>query len=251
LQRVNSHVRLEFRDTGIGISGEDLPHIFERFKQADSSNVRAHSGLGLGLAIVDYLVRQQAGVVYAESEGAGKGSTFVVEFPLTASEVLTTDTGRVDLFSDQARVMLSNSEIFASQTLKDLRILVVEDDPDTRELLQTILERCGAEVRAADSAHVALEEIAERTPDVIVSDIGMAGENGYELIKKIRALPPEQGGLVPAVALTAYAAAADRRRALVAGFQTHLAKPVEPDELLAVIGSLGRQTDSSADYQNP
>jgi len=228
-------------DTGVGIAPEDLPHIFERFKQADSSNVRAHGGLGLGLAIVDYLVRQQAGSVYVESDGPGKGATFVVEFPLTSSEVITSDLGRVDLFSAHARLTLANPETFTEQRLKDLRILVVEDDPDTRDLLKTIIERCGAIVRTAASSNAALAEIAQGIPDVLISDIGMAGENGYELIKKVRSLEPERGGRVPAVALTAYAAAADRRRALLAGFQTHLAKPVEPDELLAVIASLSSQ----------
>jgi CheY-like chemotaxis protein len=247
LLRVNSQARLEVQDTGVGISAKDLPYIFERFRQADSSNARTHGGLGLGLAIVDYLVRQQGGAVYAKSEGPGKGAAFIVDFPLASSEVLNNDLGRVDLFSDQARVMLENSEAFAEQKLKDLRILVVEDDPDTRELLKTILERCGAEVRVVASSAAALEEMAVGIPDVLVSDIGMPGENGYELIKKIRLLEPERGGRVPAVALTAYAAAADRRRALLAGFQTHLAKPVEPDELLAVIASLSSQQDAGSD----
>jgi PAS domain S-box-containing protein len=241
LQRIDSYARLAVTDTGVGIAPEDLPHIFERFKQADSSNVRAHGGLGLGLAIVDYLVRQQAGSVYVESDGPGKGATFVVEFPLTSSEVITSDLGRVDLFSAHARLTLANPETFTEQRLKDLRILVVEDDPDTRDLLKTIIERCGAIVRTAASSNAALAEIAQGIPDVLISDIGMAGENGYELIKKVRSLEPERGGRVPAVALTAYAAAADRRRALLAGFQTHLAKPVEPDELLAVIASLSSQ----------
>jgi CheY-like chemotaxis protein len=203
----------------------------------------------LGLAIVDYLVRQQAGSVYVESEGPGKGATFSVEFPLTTSEVMTSDSGRVDLFSDQARLMLQNPETFSDQKLKDLRILVVEDDRDTRDLLQTILERCGATVWTAESSSAALATMAQQVPDVLISDIGMAGENGYELIRKIRALEPEQGGRVPAVALTAYAAAADRRRALLAGFQTHLAKPVEPDELLAVISSLSSQQESGSGAQ--
>jgi PAS domain S-box-containing protein len=238
LERIDSHARLQIIDTGVGISAEDLPHIFERFKQADSSNIRSHSGLGLGLAIVDYLVRQQEGTVYAESGGIGQGATFTVEFPLTSSEVLAGPAGRVDLFSPQAQALLSEEHFADRVSLKNVRVLLVEDDPDTRELLKTVLERCGAEVIAVASSSAALTEIERAKPSVLVSDIAMAGENGYGLIQKIRALKPEQGGRVPAVALTAYAAAADRRRALLAGFQTHLAKPVEPDELLAVIASL-------------
>jgi PAS domain S-box-containing protein len=249
LQRVDSQARLEVRDTGVGIPPEDLPKIFERFKQADSSNVRAHGGLGLGLAIADYLVRQQGGIVFAESEGLGKGATFIVEFPLTYSEALDSNLGRVDLFSERARTMLEKPETFADQMLKQLQILVVEDDADTRELLTTILERCGARVRAVSSSNAALKEMAQRIPDILISDIGMAGENGYDLIKKIRSMDDQHGGRVPAVALTAYASPADRRRALLAGFQTHLAKPVEPDELLAVIASLSSQKESSRDLQ--
>jgi CheY-like chemotaxis protein len=202
----------------------------------------------LGLAIVDYLVRQQGGTVYAESDGPEKGATFVVGFPLAPSELLTTEMGRVDLFSIQGQQMIENSERFANTTLKGIQILVVEDDLDTRELLTTILERCGAQVRAVSSARAAIEEIVRTAPDVLVSDIGMPDENGYELIKKVRSLDPDKGGRVPAVALTAYAAAADRRRALLAGFQTHLAKPVEPDELLAVIASLSSSQETSGEF---
>ena len=247
LQRIDSHARLQIQDTGVGIAAKDLPHIFERFRQADSSNIRAHGGLGLGLAIVDYLVRQHGGAVYVESEGAGKGATFIVEFPLTSSEVVSSDLGRVDLFSDEARLMLGNPETFTEQKLDGLRILVVEDDADTRELLKTILERCGATVRAVESSKAALAEMTHGIPDVLISDIGMPGESGYDLIKKIRSLDPDLGGRVPAVALTAYAGAADRRRALLAGFQTHLAKPVEPDELLAVVASLSNQQEAGSD----
>jgi PAS domain S-box-containing protein len=244
LQREDFRVRLEITDTGIGIETEHLPHIFERFRQVDSSNVRAHGGLGLGLAIVDYLVRQQAGTVCASSEGLGKGATFSVEFPLTSSEIIRSEPG-VELFTDVAKALMEDPEPFGEEKLRHRRILLVEDDPDTQELLKTVLRRHGAEVVAVNSSANALQEIARAKPDVIISDIGMTGENGYELIGKIRSLEPEAGGHIPAIALTAYAGTADRRRALLAGFQTHLAKPVHPDDLLAVILSLTFQQGTS------
>lgn len=243
LERNDSRVRLEVEDTGVGIAAEHLPYIFERFRQADSSNVRAHGGLGLGLAIVDYLVRQQAGRVCAESEGVGKGARFTVEFPLTSTEISSSGLRPAEVSVDTANLGLSAGE-FATGKLNNRRILIVEDDADTQALLKTVLERHGAEVIIADSSAGALTEVERRKPDVIISDIGMTGENGYEFIRKIRSLPPEKGGHIPAVALTAYAGVGDRRRALLAGFQTHLPKPVEPDDLLAVILSLTFQRES-------
>ena len=244
LERRDSCVRLEVKDTGVGVAAEHLPHIFERFRQVDSSNVRAHGGLGLGLAIVDYLVRQQAGTVSAQSEGIGKGATFSVQFPLTASEVFGSNMAVVESLNDRACTVVEESS--SNEKLKHLRILVVEDDPDTQELLQTVLQQHGAEVVAVGSATSALAEIECLKPNVIISDIAMAGENGYELIRKIRSLPAEAGGRIPAVALTAYAGVADRRRALLAGFQTHLSKPIEPDDLLAVILSLTFQQEPNS-----
>lgn len=243
LERRNSHVRLEVKDSGVGISTEHLPHIFERFRQVDSSNVRAHGGLGLGLAIVDYLVRQQCGSVSASSEGLAKGATFTVEFPLTSSEVIGSDLASVELFTERASAVLDNADSLTDERLRDLRILVVEDDPDTQELLKTVLQQHGAEVAAVGSAANALVEIERIRPDVIISDIAMGGENGYQFIRKVRSLPREAGGHIPAIALTAYAGSADRRRALLAGFQTHVAKPVEPDDLLTVILSLTFQPE--------
>ena len=237
LERYDSRVRLEVKDTGVGIAAEHLPFIFERFRQVDSSNVRAHGGLGLGLAIVDYLVRQQSGTVCAESEGVGKGATFAVEFPLTSSEIINSDLGPVELPAEALHAALSSGAVTDAQ-LKNRRILIVEDDADTQALLKTVLERHGVQIVAVDSSAAALAEIARQKPDVIISDIGMTGENGYEFIKKVRSLSPEEGGHIPAIALTAYAGVSNRRRALLAGFQTHLSKPVEPDDLLAVILSL-------------
>ena len=238
LERRNARAVLEIKDTGIGIPAADPPHIFERFKQADSSNIRAHSGLGLGLAIVDYLVKQHGGNVHAASEGPGEGATFVIEIPLAFSEIMTSGSQRVDLLSYEARRLLDQSDISPSYPeLRQLRILVVEDDDDTRDLLKTILERCGSSVTALPSADEALREVQRTSYDLLVSDIGMSGENGYELIKKIRALEPEKGQ-IPAIALTAYAGAVDRQLALRAGFHTHVAKPVQADELLTVIATL-------------
>jgi PAS domain S-box-containing protein len=238
LQRLDAHVRLTVRDTGVGIAAEHLPFIFERFRQVDSSNVRAHGGLGLGLAIVDYLVRQQGGSVSADSEGVGQGATFTVEFPLTLSEVGGTDLVAVMLRSGDADAVLQTVDPLAERKLTNRRILLVEDDLDTQELLRTLLEQHGAEVIAVETSRRALAEFRRKRPDLIISDIGMAGENGYDFIRKIRSLSPEEGGHVPAIALTAYAGVSDRRRALLAGFQTHLAKPVEPADLVAVILSL-------------
>ena len=242
LQRVNAHARLRVSDTGTGISPEALPHIFERFNQADSTTTRAYSGLGLGLAIVDHLARQQSGAVTAASEGIGKGAVFTVEFPLVSTE-LAEGSERTDVFSNEALALFSQRG-FAHDALQDVKVLLVEDETDTRELLTTILKGCGATVTAVSSSEAAMREMSRAIPDVVVSDIGMPGESGYDLIHQIRTLDPERGGRVPAVALTAYAAAADRRRVLLAGFHTHLAKPVEPDELLTVISTLAAQGKS-------
>jgi PAS domain S-box-containing protein len=240
LERVDSHARLTVRDTGAGIRAEDLPYIFERFRQADSTSTRSHSGLGLGLAIVRHLVELHGGAVHAESQGEGQGAAFTVELPLTAMQVKSDGSERAQAMPEKARVTMDERQSFGDPcALEGVKVLLVEDEQDTRELIRTILEGCGASVTAVASADAALAALEEVKPDVLVSDIGMPGENGYELIKKIRALEPERGGKVPAMALTAYAGPKDRRRALLAGFQTHLAKPVEPDELLAVVATLG------------
>jgi PAS domain S-box-containing protein len=237
LERPDTSVRFEVKDTGIGIAPEHLPHIFERFRQVDASSVRAHSGLGLGLAIVDYLVRQQGGTVAAMSGGLNKGATFQVQFPLISSEVAAVESAG-ESSSELPLTAFESSVVSGDQKLKDLRILVVEDDPDTQELLTAVLQKHGAEVMTVDSTARALAQVKQMKPDVIISDIAMTGENGYEFMSKLRTLDPEAGGRIPAIALTAYASAADRRRALLAGFQTHLPKPVEPHDLLAMILSL-------------
>ena len=243
LKREDLCVRLEVRDSGVGIAAEHLPYIFERFRQVDSSTVRAHGGLGLGLAIVDYLVRQQAGTVAAESEGVDQGATFIVEFPLTPSEAIGSSPASAELFTSRTCSGLESPESSTDEKLKNLRILVVEDDLDTQELLKTVLQQHGAEVVAVESAASAMAELRRAKSDVMISDIAMVGENGYQLMRKIRSLTPAEGGHIPAIALTAYAGVTDRRRALLAGFQTHLAKPVEPDDLIAVILSLTFQQE--------
>jgi CheY-like chemotaxis protein/anti-sigma regulatory factor (Ser/Thr protein kinase) len=241
LERLDGHARLRVRDNGVGIDPAVLPHIFERFKQADSSNIRTHSGLGLGLAIVHHLVREHSGSVKAESNGQGKGATFIVDFPLAPSEAAIEKAGRVDLFSAAAQKRWKDPKHAPEgPDLEGITVLLVEDEADTRELVTTMLREFGARVIAVNSAKDALASIQREVPSVVVSDIGMSVENGYDLIRQVRALAPEKGGNIPAVALTAYAGPTDRRRALLAGFHVHLAKPVEPDELLAVIASLGR-----------
>jgi len=187
-----------------------------------------------------HLVREHSGCVKAESAGPGKGATFTVDFPLQPSANTTEKGRRVDFFSASTQELWKDAERDAVPALHGITVLVVEDEADTRDLVTTMLREFGARVVAVNSAKDALIAIQQEVPSVLLSDIGMSGQNGYELIRAVRALAPEKGGKVPAVALTAYAAPADRRRALIAGFHVHLAKPVEPDELLAVISSLGR-----------
>jgi signal transduction histidine kinase len=231
LQRVNSHVEVCVNDSGKGIDAAFLPHMFERFRQEENSATRRHTGLGLGLAITRHLVELHGGEISAESEGAGKGATFTVKLPLAAVQ-------RSDLAIARVAKLGSGDVATRAQlaSLEGLRILVVDDEADVRELVSTILRQSGAAVTAVRSASEALEAFATTTPDVLVSDIEMPGEDGYSLIRKLRGLPA--GRAVPAIALSAYAGPGDRMRALDAGFQLHVAKPVEPVELVAVIANL-------------
>jgi signal transduction histidine kinase/ActR/RegA family two-component response regulator len=234
LERINSHCELTVSDTGQGISPKFLPYVFDRFSQADSSSTRAHAGLGLGLGIVRHLVELHGGTVQAFSRGEGQGATFAVRLPLLAAHFPTADEV-VRLELPAAR---TTREAFAD--LSGVSVLVVEDNDDSRKLLQTILTRAGAIVNAAESVATALRILAGEWPDVVVSDIEMPGEDGYSLIRKIRLLEPESRR-VPAIALTAYTRSVDRVRALAAGFQTHMSKPVEPAELVAAVRSLSTQ----------
>ena len=229
LERAGAHARLTVRDTGRGISPELLPHIFDRFRQDERT--RQHGGLGLGLAIVRHIVKLHEGNVWAESDGEGRGATLVVELPLPIEDVSPAAKPAIVY----RRLESASSRLI---NLAGRRILVVDDEADARDLLAQILGQAGADVIVVGSADEALETLRRWRPDVLVSDIGMPGDDGYVLIRKVRALGTAEGGQVRALALTAYARSEDRALALEAGFHTHIAKPVDPLELTALIAGL-------------
>jgi PAS domain S-box-containing protein len=233
-RRVESAVEILVSDNGIGISPDALPYVFDRFRQADTTPRRRHGGLGLGLAIVRHLVELHGGSVEATSPGLGKGATFRVRIPLAAPPPRAEERNRPP--TDAVREFTEAPG--PTPPLDGLRVLVVDDEPDARRLLETVLTRCQAEVETAASAAEAIAALADFRPDVILSDIAMPDEDGYELIRRIRSMESEQLRRTPAVALTAYARTEDRNRALAAGFQMHLAKPVEPAALATAIASL-------------
>lgn len=235
LQRINSHVEVVVKDTGLGINADFLPHVFERFRQADGSTTRTYGGLGLGLAIVRHLVELHGGAVWVESAGENQGSTFTVRFPsMIAPE-----------FQAEPRVEAQPESVIESRdrrrVLRGYRVLVVDDEFDARALVTAMLERSGAQVLAVSSTREALDSMEKWKPDVLIADIGMPIEDGYNLIRKVRALPNDRGGQTPALALTAYARTEDRIRALSEGYQMHLAKPVDRLELATIVGSLCRR----------
>ena len=240
LERIHSHLEVNVIDSGEGISPEFLPNVFDRFRQADASTTRRHGGLGLGLAIVKQLVELHGGGVHVGSMGLGKGTTFRVMLPLVAVQPAE-DFPDGDRRHPQAAGESPATPAKALQ-LTEVRVLVVDDEADARALVKRLLEDRGARVQTAGSVAEAMELLRAETPDVLVSDIGMPGEDGYSLIRQVRALGPELGGNVPAVALTAYARAEDRMKAVLAGFQMHVSKPVEPAELLAMVASLAGRT---------
>jgi len=224
IARRESLASIEITDTGKGISAELLPHIFERFRQGDSTSTRQHGGLGLGLAIAQQLMVMHQGRIEVESEGEGKGSRFIVLLPIVALEAKArsdagTQTGDLDL----------------AQALFGLHVLVVDDEAGVRELLTVALSKCGASVSAASSVSEALASIKDLKPDVIVSDIAMPEKDGYEFIRAIRALAFPEGEKIPVIALTAFASVQDRNRALELGFSQHLSKPVDPLDLIQAI----------------
>ncbi|MEH2290703.1 PAS domain-containing hybrid sensor histidine kinase/response regulator [Nostoc sp.] len=225
LEQVNSNAQITVSDTGKGISADFLPYIFERFRQADSTTTRADNGLGLGLAIVYYLVEMHSGTVYAVSEGEGRGAKFIVLLPLAEL---------------QSEHLIKESEVKVNDlsVLNGLQILVVDDNADTRELITFVLEESGAQVTAVGSVSEALEALRQFKPDVLISDIGMPDEDGYSLIRKVRAQEAEQEKKILAVALTAFARDEEHKLALQAGFQVHVSKPIEPEELVKVVANL-------------
>ncbi|HEV8436644.1 MAG TPA: ATP-binding protein [Methylomirabilota bacterium] len=230
LTQVGSDVEIQVSDTGQGIDASFLPHVFERFTQADASTTRRHAGLGLGLAIVRALVERHGGSIRAESPGPGQGATFTVRLPVL--------TGYLARDAEAAGGPTMRPGPAARMRLDGIRVLLVEDDTDGREVLARMLEVAGARVVAAASVSEALEALTTIRPGVIVSDIGMPDEDGYALIRRLRARQAEAGGAIPAIAVTGYAHPDDRDRLLAAGFQAHLRKPIDPDEIISTVASL-------------
>jgi CheY-like chemotaxis protein/two-component sensor histidine kinase len=237
-----SEAEISVTDTGEGIKPEFLPHIFEPFRQQDSSRTRVHGGLGLGLTITRHLVILHAGSIRAESAGVGRGATFTVRLPLNVTQADSPSQSERSLIRD----VLTATEV--PNLLHDVHALVVEDDDDARDLMIIVLKHAGAEVTAVRSAKEAVAALDRTEPDVLVSDIGLPGEDGYALVNKVRRRRPEDGGNIPAVAVTAWASADDRERAIAAGFQAHVTKPIDVSFLLNTIASLvGRGARESSD----
>lgn len=230
LQREGSQFALAVTDSGKGIEPQFLPYVFDRFRQADSSTTRKSGGLGLGLSLVRHICELHGGFAEAESEGDGKGSTFRIRLPIRAVAPAAP--------TERPRPSRSPEELPANQSLEGLRVLVVDDEADARELLALVLVEAGAVVRTADSAGEALRAVGTFRPQVLVSDVGMPGEDGYALVRRLRALGPDQGGAIPAVAVTAYTREVDRLQALSSGFTTHVGKPVSPEALVAAVAHL-------------
>jgi CheY-like chemotaxis protein len=235
MERINSHLELKVSDTGQGIKPEFLPHVFDRFRQSDSALTRRHGGLGLGLSIVKQLVELHGGQVGAFSPGEEQGATFIVTLPV---QIVHRDGDGRPTAGFGGHLLDSRDR----PNLHGLRVLVVDDDLDARELIRRLLAEHGAEALLADSVDEALQQVRDSQPDILLSDIGMPEKDGYDLARALRALPAAEGGSIPAAALTAMARAEDRTRAMLAGFQAHITKPVEPTELIAVVATLTGRT---------
>jgi len=235
---VDGRARLTVTDTGIGIEPAFLPHVFRRFAQEDSSTTRTFGGLGLGLAIVHHIVEAHGGTAHATSPGKGAGATFIVELPLISADRVG------DTVAARAPVPTAGD----AELLRDLRVLIIDDDPEAGDAVATLLQRRGAQIAVADSAVEARAVVKEFQPDVLVCDIVMPDEDGYAFIRRLRSLGAASGGHIPALALTGMATDTDRRRAIAAGFQMHLTKPLDPEHLVHAVDTLaktaGRSTGS-------
>ncbi|HEY3594984.1 MAG TPA: ATP-binding protein, partial [Polyangiaceae bacterium] len=229
-RQMGSHVELSVKDSGQGIEPEFLPHVFDRFRQADGTSTRRHGGLGLGLAIVRHLVELHGGTVDVDSPGVGKGSTFTVNLPVRAVQPIP--------LSERSSLPARPANEMGQLSLAGLSVLVVDDEADARELIATVLEQAGARTFTASNVEEALAHVVRDHPDVLLTDIGMPGSDGYTLLQKVRELDPADGGRIPAAALTAYSRIEDARRAVAAGFLRHVAKPVEPAFLVAQVAAL-------------
>ncbi len=239
LGRDGSRARLQIADTGKGIEPHFLPYVFDRFRQEDSTTTRRYGGLGLGLSIARHIVESHGGTIEAVSEGKSKGATFIVCLPLLAVRIQPDRQ-----FTTPSATKQTTETRVLARRLTGIRVLVVDDDDDSRALLKSILKRSGAEVVTAASAEEALSALEDVRPEILVSDISMPDMDGYELIRRVRKLPRESGGTLPAVALTAYARDEERQRALNAGFQMHVAKPVDASTLLDAIANLVRHAEA-------
>jgi PAS domain S-box-containing protein len=234
LERVNSHLEITVHDSGVGIKPEFLPSVFERFRQADASTTRSYSGLGLGLSIVKHLVELHGGTVRAKSPGEGQGATFIVSLPVAP----------IRHGERREHPKAPSAPMFDCQdvSLEGVKVLLVDDEPDARSLISRLLMQCKAKVKACATADEGLAEVRTFRPNVVISDIGMPGKDGYQFIRELRQVAQDIGQKFPAVALTAFARSEDRTRAMMAGYQVHIAKPIEPQELLATVGSLAGRT---------
>jgi len=237
LERVNSAVEVSVSDDGEGIPPDFLPHVFDRLSQADSSSRKKQPGLGLGLAIVKSLTEMHGGSVRAKSAGEGRGATFSVTLPISVAYATPDDGGRQHPTAKRDVAAPS-----LSPPLDGVHVLLVDDDPDALEVVKRILRRCQARVSTATSAAEALTLLSRDQPDVVLADIGLPHVDGYEFVRRVRALPQGEARDVPVAALTAFARSEDRRQAMLAGFDIHVAKPVDPAELVAVVGRLARRT---------